>query len=107
MASLENLGDGDFAVNGELTLGSVVHLLQTSKQLFEETPPQRIDFVGVTRTDSAGVALLVEWFRQAKAQQQALQFINAPAQMMAIIRVADLDGLLPLAQGQIDNVLYV
>lgn len=97
MASLENLGDGDFAVHGELALGSVASLLQNSKQLFEENPPQRIDFAGVTRTDSAGVALLVEWFRQANAQQRKLQFINAPAQMMAIIHVADLTDLLPLA----------
>lgn len=97
MASLENLGDGAFAVHGELELGSVVSLLQQSKQLFEETSPQHIDFAGVSRTDSAGVALLIEWFRQAKAQQRELKFINAPAQMMAIIQVANLDDLLPLA----------
>jgi phospholipid transport system transporter-binding protein len=97
VASIENLGNGNFAVHGELTLGSVVQLLRKSKQLFAETSPRNIDFTGVTRTDSAGVALLVEWFRQAKTQQREVQFINAPPQMMAIIDVADLHDLLPLA----------
>jgi phospholipid transport system transporter-binding protein len=97
MASLEDLGSGNFAAHGELALGSVAHLLQESKQLFQKAFPKSIDFTDVTRTDSAGVALLVEWFRQAKAQQRELRYINAPAQMMAIIRVADLDDILPLA----------
>jgi phospholipid transport system transporter-binding protein len=97
MASLEDLGHGNFAVHGELALGSVAQLLQESKQRFRETSPQSIDFTGITRTDSAGVALLVEWFRLAKAQQREVRFVNAPAQMMAIIHVADLNDLLPLA----------
>lgn len=96
MASLEDLGNGNFAAHGELVLGSIAPLFKESKQLFQETFPQSIDFSGVSRTDSAGVALLVEWFRQAKAQQREVHFVNAPAQMMAIIRVADLDDLLPL-----------
>lgn len=95
-AQVEDLGAGRFAVRGELDLDSVTALWEETRRLFKQQPPSRIDLAGVHRTDSAGVALLVEWLRQAKAQHWELHFVNVPAQMLTIIRVADLDGLLPV-----------
>lgn len=96
MAVLEDLGDGRFVVEGDLDIESVPSLLEKSEQLFKDYPSQQIDLTKVSRADSVGVALLVEWFRQAKARQQELRYRNVPAQMMAIIRVAELEDLLPL-----------
>ena len=96
-AQFEACGAGAFAVRGELDFGAVEALWRETEERFREQPPLRIDLGGVSRADSAGVALLVEWLREARARGQDLRFVNVPAQMLAIIRVADLEDLLPLA----------
>ncbi len=94
---LEDRGDGCFAVQGELNLALVSTLWEESRHLFRQQLPRRIDLAGVTRCDSAGVALLVEWLRLARAAGRDLQFTQVTPQMLAIIKVTDLDTLLPLA----------
>ena len=96
-AHLEERGDGCCAVQGELNLVSVSALWEESRRLFRQRPPRCIDLAGVTRCDSAGVALLVEWLRLARAGGQDLQFTHVTPQMLAIIKVTDLDTLLLLA----------
>ena len=95
-AYLETLGEGKFIVRGELDFGTVEALWQQANGQFQAYPSVRIDLSAVDRADSAGVALLVEWLREAKARGQSLQFVNTPAQMLAIFRVTDLEDLLPL-----------
>ena len=96
-AHLEERGKDTIAVQGELNPASVAALWEDTQRRFRTRLPKYIDLAGVNRSDSAGVALLVEWLRQAKARRQELQFINIPSQMLTIIRVTDLDDLLPLA----------
>jgi phospholipid transport system transporter-binding protein len=55
-----------------------------------------IDLAGVTRSDSAGLALLVEWLRLAETRDISLQFHNLPGQLREIARVSDLLPLLPM-----------
>lgn len=92
-ARLERNGDGHIAVHGELDFDSVAALWEESRPLFEAQPPREIDLGGVERSNSAGVALLVEWLRLARQREQELCFVNVPAQMMSIIRVAALEDL--------------
>jgi phospholipid transport system transporter-binding protein len=94
---LEDLGQGNFALQGELDLRSVSGLWAEAKRLFREQVPVNIDLSHVSRSDSAGVALLIEWLRDARTQNWTLQFVNVPPQMLAIINVADLEELLPMA----------
>lgn len=84
-------------VQGDLDFDSVVALWNATESLFADGPPARIDLQGVSRANSAGVALLVAWLGQVQRRQQTVMFVNAPAQMRAIIEVADLDAVLPLA----------
>ena len=56
-----------------------------------------IDLSRVSRSNSAGVALLAQWLCQARRRQRELLFVGIPAQMRAIIRVVDLETLLPTA----------
>ena len=98
MASARVSRDGDILrVQGELNFDSVAELWETTEALFADTPLLRIDLSGVSRSNSAGVALLVQWLRQARRRQRELLFVDIPAQMRAIIRVADLETLLPTA----------
>lgn len=95
--TLEQQGDGRFAVQGELNLVTVGALWKESRRLFQRQPPVWIDLAGVSHCDSAGVALLVDWLRQARTDGRDLKFANPTPQMLAIIKVTDLDDLLPLA----------
>lgn len=98
MATTTTDRDGEtLCIRGELDFDSVAELWNATESLFAAAPPSRIDLSGISRANSAGVALLVEWFGQAQRQGQALVFVNVPEQMRAIIAIADLDTVLPLA----------
>lgn len=85
-------------VRGKLDFDSVAHLWNATESLFATCPPAQIDLGGVGHANSAGVALLVEWLGWTHRSQRELAFINVPAQMRAIIEVAGLETILPLAE---------
>ena len=90
--------DGNLLISGELTHQSVPQVLKMSREFINNTVGSNknlaIDLGGVTRSDSAGVALLIEWMRQAKINQRIIQFKNIPAQMREIANVSGVDKLL-------------
>jgi phospholipid transport system transporter-binding protein len=86
-----------FLVEGELNMMTVPALLQSMSAQFPTSGSEvHIDFAGVTRSDSAGLALLVEWLRLAEARDISLHLHNLPHQLREIARVSDLLPLLPL-----------
>ncbi len=56
-----------------------------------------IDLKGVTRADSAGLALLVEWLRAAERAGKSISFVNVPVQLSSIARISGLDEILSLS----------
>jgi phospholipid transport system transporter-binding protein len=98
MASATAERDGDtLRVRGELDFDTVADLWATTEAPILLEPILRVDLGGVQRSNSAGVALLVQWLRQARRRQVELVFIDVPAQMREIVRVADLEQVLPVA----------
>ena len=86
-----------FVVEGELNLTTVPTLLQAIHEQFPTSGSAvHIDLAGVTRSDSAGLAFLVEWLRLARTRGIRLQFHNLPSQLREIARISDLTPLLPL-----------
>jgi len=81
-------------LNGELTYTTVNRVLTESVTLFESIPSLKIDLSAVTKSDSAGVALLVSWLRSAKQAGKQLVFSNIPEQMLIIADISGLDELL-------------
>ncbi len=92
---LESRDDGRLYLTGELSMATVPGLL-AQRRLFAGKDELTIDLGGVERADSAGVALLVKWQRDARAQQRVISFQNIPPQMLAIARVSGVDELLSL-----------
>ncbi len=80
----------------ELTFATIPGVLAQSAEYEARTDlPDRlvIDFVGVSGVDSAAVALLIEWRRQALLRGKTIVFTNLPANLVALARlygVADL-----------------
>lgn len=95
MAQLKRTADDQLALSGELSMVSVPDLLHCA-QWPEVGGEINIDLQSVGRTDSAGVALLIEWQRAASRRQQTLRFQNIPPQMLAIAHLSGVDKLLAL-----------
>ncbi|AWN14390.1 lipid asymmetry maintenance protein MlaB [Salinisphaera sp. LB1] len=83
-------------VDGELDVDNVPARLRKSAAWFNPGRETVVDLGGVTRADSAGVALLLEWIREADKAGATLHFANAPAQMRAIIDFCALNDVIPM-----------
>lgn len=94
---LERVDEQRYRLCGELTFGTVVKLLRDSRDVFRRGANFTFNLEGVTHSDSAGLALLVEWLRIARENSVKLIFINIPAQMLALARVAGVDGMVSSA----------
>ncbi len=78
-------------LTGELTFATVPSLLTECTEQLTKQVPQRLDLQQVTRTDSAGLALLVEIRRLTR--NHPLVFHNIPAQMLRIATVSGVEEL--------------
>ncbi len=90
----EDLGEGRFAISGELGFGTVDELLDESKDKFADYSVITIDFSGVTSSDSAGLALLLEWVNWAKHYVREIRYENMPKQISAIAEISEVDTML-------------
>jgi len=84
-------------VSGELTFETVPALYRESLGWFAGSPALVIDLAPVTRADSAGLALLIEWLRGAEKAGCQLKFTNIPQQVQNLIRINGLNGALQSA----------
>jgi len=84
-------------ISGNLDAASVPARLRESARWFKADHELTIDLADVSRADSAGVALLLDWLRQAQTARTQLAFANAPEQMRAIIAFCELGKVIPLA----------
>ena len=96
---LKRREDGCFLLAGTLTFKTVPVIWKQGLDLFSEAPSLLLDLSQVKRSDSAGVALLVDWMRFARSHNKPISYINMPNQMLAIVRASSLDAILPLARG--------
>ncbi len=83
-------------VSGELTFSTAPALLERSASLTSASGTLIVDLQGVTRADSAGLALLVEWLRLARAAGHEIQYVELPEQLSRLIRVSGLEKVFAL-----------
>lgn len=92
--------NGSYAIEGELNNQTVPDI---SKQLLALIPAIEgknitLDLALVSRSDSAGVALLVEVMQVAKSANLVLLFSNLPQQMKDIADISGLLDILPISE---------
>ncbi|MGB1108897.1 MAG: STAS domain-containing protein [Gammaproteobacteria bacterium] len=92
---LKPVETGRFRVSGELTLATVAGLVGRVDAHIQGDALV-LDLSGVTRSDSAGLALLMEWERRALARGAKLHYTGMPAQLASIAELSDLADVLPL-----------
>ncbi len=91
---LEDLGDGRYRLRGEMTFQTCGKILRQSEPAFEEHTRIEVDLSGVTRTDSAGLALLLEWITWANHTVREIRFEDVPERIDAIAKVTEVEELL-------------
>ncbi len=94
--NIMSIGRGQFRVTGTLTFSTVPEFYQKSKESLTFDDATYIDLRGVKHADSAGLALLIQWMRDAHMKQQTVHFSNIPLQLLAIAKVCSVEVLLPI-----------
>ena len=91
---LRDLGEGRFALDGEMTFATADRILRSSEEPFEQYTRIEVDFSGVTKSDSAGLALLLEWITWANHTVREIRFTSIPERIVAIAKTTEVDHLL-------------
>lgn len=92
--ALKDLGDGKFSLSGEMTFVTAGQILRDSEAPFEENTLLKIDLSGITKTDSAGLALMLEWITWANHTVREISFTGTPTLIESIAKVTEVDHLL-------------
>jgi phospholipid transport system transporter-binding protein len=93
-ASFVILSEGRASVSGALEFGTVTALLPSGTEAIEQGRASAIDLTGVTASDSAGLALLIEWLSVAHAAGHPLRYENIPSQIHQLAALSDVDELI-------------
>jgi phospholipid transport system transporter-binding protein len=91
---LNDLGEGRFELKGEMTFETAERILLASEEPFEQHTRIEVDLAGVTRADSAGLALLLEWITWANHTVREIRFLAMPKRILAIARTTEVEQLL-------------
>ena len=97
MSSLECVeNEGRLALVGQMSFASVADLLSDRRDWLSGSGELVVDLIGLEKSDSAGIALMIDWTRRMKSQGRQIRFENVPPQILAMARVSGLDEILPL-----------
>jgi len=86
--------DGRLRVAGPLTIDTITAVLAESEPLFT-APETVVDLAAVTDVDSAGVSLLLQWQRSARAAGRTITVVNLPANLKSLAELYGVAELIP------------
>ncbi len=83
-------------LSGAVTLGNVAELFEEGRRHVEEGV-RTVDLGEVKQLDSALLALLLAWLREARTHGASLEFARLPEALRTIARLYGVDALIPVA----------
>jgi phospholipid transport system transporter-binding protein len=91
-----DLGSGKVEVRGALTFATARSARAAASRLLAVSggPALTVDCGAVTASDSAGLAVLLDWLALAKRQGRAMHFTNLPAPIRAVAHISEVEALL-------------
>ncbi len=95
-----SLSDNTFSVSGELVFSTVSRWRRMGRRYIQKAEQPIIEFKRISSCDSASVALLLAWLRDAKESGKVLRFVHPPQQLLDVARVY---GVLDLLNGNRSN----
>jgi phospholipid transport system transporter-binding protein len=92
---ISEVTSGHILVTGELTFASARDARQLGVLVLEGSRADRlvIDCGGVTRADSAGLAVLLDWLAWGRRKPRPVSLENLPPSLLAVARISEVDGL--------------
>jgi len=86
---LRESSPGQFELSGVLGFDTVVSLLQRGRELFGGAQAATVNLASVTHADSAGLALLLEWLREARQKGRVLTYKGMPSQLHSLASISE------------------
>lgn len=84
-------GAGQFVVDGDLTFASIDKKTVKSFDFLNTNKLITIDLGRVACTDSAGLALMIEWIKYTRQHKTQLRFKNIPEQLRNLAKLSGFD----------------
>ena len=78
----------------DFTTASVA--LESVQELIESNPKLEVNLSGVTQSNSAGLALMIEWLSVARRENHVVTFSDIPDGLQQLADVCEVDGLIGL-----------
>lgn len=79
---------------GYLNFSTVLKILDTGLQYVASADEPSFDFSEIKKANSAGIALMLAWWRAARQLKKTIHWQNIPKNMLALITVCDLEKIL-------------
>lgn len=91
-----DLGAGKIQVRGALTFATARRARAVGLKLLTDRagPALEVNLSAVTASDSAGLAVLLDWLALAKRHGRAIRFTDLPAPIRAVAHISDTESLL-------------
>jgi|SRR5689334_21066382 len=91
--AMRQTADG-FALVGPVTIETAGGIIDAARGAWPETGDSVVDFASVTEADSAALALIFKWQRDAAKKGRKIRCINIPANLHALARLYGVDALI-------------
>ena len=85
--------EGGFSVSGPVTIATASLVIEATRTQWPEAGDTVVDFSGVTDADSAALALMFKWQRDAERLGRKVICRNIPANVMALARLYGVEEL--------------
>lgn len=90
-------------VAGDLNFLTVPSLFRQSQLLMQNQKACAVDLSGVVSSNSAGLALLVEWIKWAKKGNIVIRFQHIPQHLLFLAEAAGMAALLKVYEAEGSN----
>ncbi len=87
--------NGQLKLSGKLDFQSVAELLASDQSWLNDVDIN-INLADISHSNSAGLALLLEWLKKARQKNIQIKFHNVPEQLLVIARAYGVEENLPI-----------
>jgi phospholipid transport system transporter-binding protein len=92
-------GPGRFELSGDVGFADAARLLVAGDAAFAGHERVDVDLTRVSRVDSAGLALLLEWSLASREAGRVLRYLNIPPAVASLAGISDIAELLAPSAG--------
>ncbi len=84
-------GPRHFVIDGDLTFATIDKQTLKSFSFLKAATEITVDLSRVSNTDSAGLALMIEWIKYSRHNRTQLNFKNIPEQLLNLAKLSGFD----------------